>query len=250
MLATPASSTLTGTAEPTVSGTYQGSTNQVFTCTISGTGEVGVETDLMVEVRNGAGELVATLNVGQNYAGGDPLEIAAGVYVSISHGTLNDGETFTIEALAEADTSGLLAAAGMNVLFNGNSAATMGVCQDLLAHPELLATAIGADLSDNLNVVRMAELAQAPLPELGDATPSEFYQLLVARVGEDIHLRQARQTSVENVLQQLVNQRDGVSGVDINEEAAKLLVFERMFQAMAKFLNVQDQSLQYLLESM
>ena len=39
------------------------------------------------------------------------------------------------------------------------------------------------------------------------------------------------------------NQRDSASGVDINEEATKMLVYERMFQAMAKYINVVSDTL-------
>jgi len=61
----PYSSNLTGTAQPVIAGSYQGQDNQLYTCTVSGSGQVGVAADLSVEVRNGAGELVTTLNVGR-----------------------------------------------------------------------------------------------------------------------------------------------------------------------------------------
>jgi len=63
-----------------------------------------------------------------------------------------------------------------------------------------------------------------------------------------VSLRQARHDSIEAIIQQLTVQRDDVSGVDINQEAASLLMFERMFQAMAKLINAQDRSIQLLME--
>jgi flagellar hook-associated protein FlgK len=51
-----------------------------------------------------------------------------------------------------------------------------------------------------------------------------------------------------SLAQQLANQREAASGVDINQEAAKLLVFERMFQAMAKFIGAQDRAMQTLMD--
>ena len=36
-------------------------------------------------------------------------------------------------------------------------------------------------------------------------------------------------------------------GVDPNEEAAQMIIFERMFQSMSKFITVQDQALQELM---
>lgn len=248
LLPDPASSTLTGTATPTISGAYQGQENRTLTCTIVGTGEVGVENGLTVEVRNEAAQLVATLNVGLGYASGDRLDVVDGIFLAFTAGTLNNGETFTVEALADSDTSGLLAAAGMNAFFEGNSAIAMAVRQAVLARPELLATAVEAELSDNRNVTRMAQIGQTPSAALAGVTPSEYYRLLVTNLGENVRLRQARRDSLENVLGQLANQRDAVSGVDLNEEAARLLVFERMFQAAAKLIAVSDQALQFLFE--
>ena len=47
---------------------------------------------LAVEVRNGAGELVTTLEVGNGYAAGDRIEVYEGVHVSFALGTLVTGE--------------------------------------------------------------------------------------------------------------------------------------------------------------
>ena len=239
---------LTGTATPTISGLYQGAENQTFTCTIIGDGDVGVETGLTVEVRNEASELVARLNVGAGYAPGERLEVMDGISVAFTAGTLNDSESFSIEALADSDTSGLLAAAGINTFFRGDSARAMGVCAAVLADPGRLATAVGAELSDNKNIIRMTQLGETPVAALGDVTPNDFYRLLVTGVGENVRFREATRNSLENILQQLANEWNSVSGVDINEEAARLLIFERMYQAAAKFIAVQDQSLKFLME--
>ena len=48
------------------------------------------------------------------------------------------------------------------------------------------------------------------------------------------------------MIHQLENQQSGISGVDVNREAADLLVYQRMFQSVAKYLGAVDQTLQYL----
>ncbi|MCK4275926.1 MAG: hypothetical protein KAX78_05395, partial [Phycisphaerae bacterium] len=60
-------------------------------------------------------------------------------------------------------------------------------------------------------------------------------------------VRFAKKTALQIVSNQLANQRDTISGVDINAEAAKMLLFEQMFQAMAKVLSVQNEALQSLM---
>ena len=59
---------------------------------------------------------------------------------------------------------------------------------------------------------------------------------------------QVRQDGVSGIWRSLTKQRDETSGVDMNDEAAKMLVFERMFQAMAKYINTISNSLDTIME--
>ena len=248
--AQPTTSNLTGTAPPTISGNYSGSDNTTYTFTVRGTGQVGITAGLALEVRDSGGALVNTLSVDSSYAAGQRLEIADGAYVAMSLGTLTDGEQFTIEALAQSDTSGFLAAAGINTLFSGNSAITMGVSNEVLADPARLAVSASSGGSDNLNALAMAGLEDVKQAALGQLTPGESIQSFVSSVGQRVALAQSRQESSSQIIQQLENQRDSVSGVDVNEEAANLMMLERLFQACSKVITGQDKTLQYLMDMM
>jgi flagellar hook-associated protein FlgK len=244
----PYTSTLTGTAEPTLSGIYTGSANQVYTVGVTGGGQVGLTSGLGLEVRNGAGELVRTLDVGAGYAAGDRLELDDGLYVSLSAGTLSAGEEFTVQALTGSDPTGVLAAAGINTLFSGHSMSTLSVRADVLADPRRLATAVGPDGTDNVNIRRLADLGTTAADSLDGQTPLEACQRIVTDLGQEVAVRQARKDASDSLLQELENQRSGSSGVDLNEESARLLVFQQMFQSMAKYISVLDRSMQSLLE--
>lgn len=244
----PATTTLTGAAEPTLSGVYEGEANETFTFTVSGTGEVGVTSGLAVEVRNASGELVQTLDVGQGYAAGDRLAVSDGIYVAFSAGSLNAGEDFTAEGVADSDPTGLLAAAGVNALFAGDSAANMVLTEAVRLDSGRLATSLDDGTADNLNVARMAALADEPLDALDGATPGDAHRRLVTSVGQWITLRRARKEGLQDILSHLASRREEVSGVDVNEEAAKMLVFEQMFQAMAKYLTTVRQAQETLFE--
>jgi len=234
-------------AQPAVTGIYSGQSSETFTCTVVGTGRVGVTDGLAVEVRNSGGQLVNTLNVGLGYAAGDVLTVGYGIDLAMTSGELNDGETFTIRAPASSDETGFLAAAGMNTFFAGRSAATIAVRDDIKDRPDRLATARGGEGTDNENIRRMAVIGSDKLTELGDISMIDFNRRTVLQVAQGVSFRKARQESVDKVLQQLVNQRDEISSVDINEEAARLLVFERMFQAMSRFIGAQDEALDTLM---
>ncbi|MHC4500299.1 MAG: flagellar hook-associated protein FlgK, partial [Planctomycetota bacterium] len=143
-----------GSLDPTVtvSGIYTGSSNDTFTFTVSGTGDVGNGT-LSLTVTNGASETVATLNIGSGYAAGDKLDVGNGVRISLSTGDLVDGDSFSIDAFADTDTSGVLAAVGINTFFSGSSAMDIAVCSDIATTPGRVATALGADMTDNTNAL-------------------------------------------------------------------------------------------------
>jgi flagellar hook-associated protein 1 len=246
----PTTNGLTGTGQPTVSGNYDGTDNVTYTFTVRGSGQVGITDGLSLEVRDDAGNLVNTLAVGSGYAAGDSLDVARGVSVALSLGTLTDGEPFTVEALARSDTSGLLAAAGINTLFSGTSATTMAVNEDVLDDPGRLAVSSSIEGTDNLNALAMAELEDTPQQALGGLSPAETLQLFITGIGQRVSLAQSRQDSAEQVMLQLQNRRDAVSGVDVNEQAADLMILERLFQACSKVITAQDQTLQDLLDMM
>ena len=249
VLSEPTTNNLTGGSVPNVSisGIYTGSANQTYTCTVVGDGDVGIDSDLKIQVKIGT-DVVKTVNVGSGYAAGESLSIGDGLYISIGTGTLNDGETFTIEALGNSDTSGLLAAAGINTFFFGSSASEMAVCSEISDTPMRIATALGAEMTDNTNVRRLAELKDQSLSSLNSQTPGDFYRQLVTDVGEQLFVKQMRQDNIEVIVQSLLNQQSEISGVDINEQAAQMMVFEQMFQAMAKYLSTIQSSISSLME--
>jgi len=237
----PDSSTITGTAEPAFTGVYSGSVNQTYTFTVAGTGDVSNSTDLYVQVTDGDGNMVANLNVGEGYPAGDPLEIEHGIFMSINPGSLNDGDTFTLDALASSDDSGVIAALGINTFFEGNDADSIKVATRIISNPSLIAASIGPELTDSRNLQRMADLADTAQSELGSKNPNDYFRQLLTGIGQDLSAKVSREQALRTVREQLLNQRDYASGVDVNEEAAKLLMFEHMFQAVSKFISTQQQ---------
>ena len=248
MLSTPYTSTITGDATATVGGIYEGSTNQEFTCTVVGDGNVGVSSALELEIRDGGGALVRTANIGQGYGANSWLDVGLGMRVALSAGQLNDGDEFTLQALANTDASGFLAAAGINTFFSGDSACTLAVREEVLREPWRFAGSIAPTGVDGINVSRMDDVGRVGLVGLGGSQPQDYFHRLVTDVGQAAVVRRARKASAGSVLRQLDLQRDNVSGVDLNEEAAQLVLYERMFQAMSKVIAVQERALEYLFQ--
>ncbi|MBN2271165.1 MAG: flagellar hook-associated protein FlgK [Sedimentisphaerales bacterium] len=244
----PTGSTLTG-SPPTisVSGIYDGTANDTFTFTVSGTGSVGNGT-LQLVVTDSSSNTVATFDVGSGYEAGEALEVGNGIKIALTTGSLNDGETFEVEAFADTDTSGVLAAVGINTFFSGNGADDMAVCSGVSSAPSRVAACLGADMTDNTNALRLAGVQDETLSSLGSLTCGEFYRQLVTNVGLEVSTRDTEQSNIELIVQNLESRRDDISGVDINKEAAELLIYEQMFQAMAKYISTIQTSMQSLME--
>ncbi|MBL7133819.1 MAG: flagellar hook-associated protein FlgK [Phycisphaerae bacterium] len=244
----------TASVQPELGGTYTGDTNEIYTFTVLGPGapgssaEIGVDQGLSVEVRNGANELVRTVTVGLGYAAGDTLDVGRGLKLAFQDGSLTIGEKFEVSATALSDTSGILAAAGVNTLFFGTTATTIGVRTEILDDPRLLATSLSVTGDDNANVTRIADLVDTSLQQLGYVTPTDYFRQLITGLGQDITFRQLRYDSLESAMAQLESERERISGVDINEEAAKMVMYEKMFQGMAKFLSIQNELLNSLMD--
>ena len=251
VLPQPTASNLTGGSPPSisVSGTYTGSSNDTLQFTVSGTGSIGNgNLNLVVRDNGGVGEIIGSFNIGSGYAAGDLIDIASGIKVSLSTGDVNDGDTFEVDVFADCDTSGFLAAAGLNTFFSGTNAKNIDLCSAIADYPDRLATALGMGLTDNTNILRMAGLRDEELSSLNDKTATEYYHQLVTEIGLQLSVKQMNKENTQEILQSLNDHRSEISGVNINDEAAKMLVMEKMFQSMAKYIATVDRSLSMLME--
>ena len=250
VLPIPTNSDFSGAASPpaiTVSGTYTGTKNQTFTFTASGTDSVG-NGSLQIAVTDGDGNTVTTLNVGSDYAAEDRLDIGNGIKIALGTGDLADGNTFEVDAFISTDTSGVLAAAGINSFFSGNNAFNMAVCSDISDEPGRIATALGDDTTDNNNALRMADLRNQAVTDLDALTPGEYYRRLISDIGQQVSVKQTHQENIEVLVLNLTNQQSEISGVNINDEAARMLIFEQMFKAMAKYMSTLQSVLSTVME--
>jgi flagellar hook-associated protein 1 FlgK len=92
----------------------------------------------------------------------------------------------------------------------------------------------------------MASVSNMKLAGLSGTNPLDYYLQMAFNLGQEIVSREARLEGREGVMQQLRDQREKISGVDLNDEAAQLIIFERMYQAASKVISTQNQVLQYL----
>ena len=232
-------------------GIYTGK-NQNYSFEVSvpggGQGKVGITKEIKLTVKNQAGETVKVVDIGKGYAEGDSIKIQNGFVLKIKAGTLNHGEKFTVTARSDTDSSNVLAALGMNTIFTGKSALDIAVSERIAKDPLQIAAARGSDGVDSSNAQKIFAITETNISEIGTTTIGEYHRDFMSSLGQLVLTRKSQVESAEIVKKQLSNQRDKTSGVDVNEEAAKLMIYEKMFQAMSKFISTQNDALKSLMQ--
>ncbi len=167
-----------------------------------------------------------------------------------------------LEFAMGTDSSGLMAALGLNSFFQGNSALNIAVDTDVHsnlnrinagyvdgsnevnpgdnANASSLAAGIGDLMSDKVQISTVWRTT-------GDQSISEYYSTFVSKVGADTrtaHTNAEYNTALANDLDA---QQQAVSGVNLDEEMANLIKFQHAYTAAAKLITTADQMLQTLL---
>jgi len=145
------------------------------------------------------------------------------------------------------DSSGALAALGINTYFTGGDATDIGVNQAIVDDRNLLA--VGADHvgGSNGTALAIADLQDQRVEQLGDRSLREFWQNSVSSLAVRVNSANEEVETNKLVRENLNAQIQGVSGVSLDEESINLLQYQRQFQAAARFISVIDQAMQTLL---
>jgi flagellar hook-associated protein 1 FlgK len=192
--------------------------------------QLGLETDTTAE------ELAAAIN---NVSG-------------LSASVTNDGR-FEIRSDSPAisfsfanDTSGALAALGINTFFTGNSANTMAVKQEIISDPSLLAVSLDGVGNGTSNAIRLSEAFSSPNELLGGRSLNGIYDSIVSEMTRDINTQKGVTDGLRNFMQTLEARHLGISGVSLDEEAVKMLLYQKAFQATAKVVSAAAELLDTL----
>jgi flagellar hook-associated protein 1 FlgK len=107
-------------------------------------------------------------------------------------------------------------------------------------------TAAGAP-GDNGNALALTNLQNSAIPALGNKTLQDYYLSLVQDVGAKAESAQNNLNFQESLLSQAQARRDGLSGVSIEEEMTKLILFQRAFEAASVLVRTGDEMYQTVL---
>ena len=93
--------------------------------------------------------------------------------------------------------------------------------------------------------IALADLQRSTL--IGGATIDGAYSQLVTQIGSDSQQSQQSLDNATSLVDSLSNRRQSVSGVSLDEEMAKLLQFQRGYQASARALTAMDDMINELI---
>ena len=98
-----------------------------------------------------------------------------------------------IEFAFSGDTSGVLAALGLNTFFTGSTAATIGVNDELkgIDNAGKFAASLGGIGEDSRNAERLAAFLDEPLDSAGNASLADLYNQLINEVTQGSSISQS-----------------------------------------------------------
>jgi flagellar hook-associated protein 1 FlgK len=146
------------------------------------------------------------------------------------------------------DTSGTLAALGLNTFFTGSTAGSLSINPTLLADPTKFAASSSGVGVDTNNAVAMAGFLNQPLDSLNGGTITDLNNQLTANVTEGSAQATATASGYQSYQQTLQSEQLAISGVSIDQETVNMLTYQRAYEASAKFISTINQLLDQLVQ--
>ena len=171
---------------------------------------------------------------------------------------LNTATGSNLQFALGTDSTGMMAALGINTFFTGTGASDIAVSSQL--HDNVNYIAAGQvngqqqiNTGDNVTATAIGKLATANVTistswkTSSNQTIGQYYASLVTTVGADTRLAKTNSEYHEALTSDLSEQVSSASGVNLDEEMANLIKYQHSYTAAAKLITTADQMLQTLL---
>jgi flagellar hook-associated protein 1 FlgK len=148
------------------------------------------------------------------------------------------------------DTSGFLAAIGLNTFFTGSTASNLAVNQELqgLGNEAKFAASMGGlgRETDTANATRLFAFLETPLEAAGGSSLPDVYDRLVNTITQGATVAKSVAEGYRVFEGTLDGQLQAVAGVSLDEEAIRLITLQRIYQASARFIQAAAEMLDVL----
>lgn len=136
--------------------------------------------------------------------------------------------------------AGLYPASGYDVVYNGVPA--LG--------DQIVMQYNNGGVGDNRNALLLGKLSSTKTIDNGTTTYQIAYGQLVSGVGTRTRDAEVGQEASESIMRQSEAQRESISGVNLDEEAADLMRFQQAYQASARVIQVSSELFDSILNSL
>ncbi len=137
------------------------------------------------------------------------------------------------------------------VFFDGTgTAADIEVNANIIGNLDLIAAASDPLTvpGDNRKAIEIANLQHQLMMSGNTATFNDYYSSLVREVGNEVLKSESYYTHQSEMVAQLDNYRESVSGVSLDEEMINLIKFQNAYSAAAKLVSTADEMIQTVLQ--
>jgi flagellar hook-associated protein 1 FlgK len=203
----------------------------------------GLDTSTLVQVNLTGSPSDTTLN-----SLAASLNAINGVKATVNGGTLAITATNSDSTISfSQDSSGVLAALGINNFYTGNDATDIAVNSSLANQPQMLAAAKNGNADDNQTALAIASLGSQPVAALNGTSLNDTYQSMINGVAAQTAAAKTSAQAAQAVQNTLQSQRDQLSGVSIDEETVNLLKQQQAFMGASKLISVVDSLMQTMI---
>lgn len=139
------------------------------------------------------------------------------------------------------DTSGTLASLGINTFFTGSNASDIRVNSQLQDRPSLLAVSAGGVGNDSQNILNLISLEDQRLEQLDGNSIRSAYETLVGSVAQKGAIASDIAEGFRQYADSIEGQVMAISGVNLDEEAVKMMQYQRAYQASARVVQTVNE---------
>ena len=144
------------------------------------------------------------------------------------------------------DTSSFLAAAGINIFFEGRGGFDIKVNDTLVEDSDYLAISSSGIGEDTDALAQLIDLVDEPLDQLEGRSIRGSYEGIVSSLGQKIALQQNATEGLKNFYSTLESQHLAITGVNIDEESIRMIAYQRAFQASSRVIATASEMLELL----
>jgi flagellar hook-associated protein 1 FlgK len=218
---------------------YEGETRRSYTIDFDADDSLQDICDAINNALTGDNDPVATITPN----GSLTITAPTGVEFAFANEEADDG----------SGAAGLLAALGINTYFSGDNALNIEVCESVSENVGLIAAGRLTDdgeyaVGDNRNALDLFDLKDANTMNNGSESFNEAIINWSSELGSTVASAKDNYLLAETTFTELMEQRDNISAVSLDEEMVKLIQYQRSYQMAAKLISAADELLTTLLD--